>query len=129
MQNFSFVSLSSRSVAQNPGATRFLWSPILRPPEKILTQKTFRGPHLTSLNCVPNFKIISRLEVPQVEEPNDSPYLDMSGFSPFFPLLRPNVLVQRSIKFFEMRLRNMWMSPNRELKTELFLGNVKSKLK
>ncbi len=58
----------------------------------------------------------------------------MSGLSPFFPLLRPNVLVQpknicslvqRSIKFFEMRLHNMWMSPNRELKTELFLGNVK----
>jgi hypothetical protein len=38
----------------------------MKPPEKILTLKKFRGPILTSSTCVSNFRVIFQLEVPQI---------------------------------------------------------------
>jgi hypothetical protein len=54
------------AVAHNPGVKFFLWSPILKPPEMILTPEKFRGPILTSSTCVPNFRVTFQLEVPQI---------------------------------------------------------------
>jgi hypothetical protein len=78
MQNFSFPSLSSRS---EPRSHKISLEPHTEATRKDPDPKKIRGPHLASLICVPNFKVISGLKVPQLEKPNDpqKPHLDMSG--------------------------------------------------
>ncbi len=70
MQNFSFVDLSSRS---EPRSHKISLEPDFEATRKDPDPKKFRGPLLTSLICVSNFKVISGLEVPQLEKPNDPP--------------------------------------------------------
>ncbi len=70
MQNFSSVGLSSRS---EPRSHKISSEPITEATRKDPDPKKFRGPLLTSLICMPSFKVISGLEVPQLEKPNDPP--------------------------------------------------------
>jgi hypothetical protein len=67
MQNFSFVGLFSRSEPRS--------HKIFLEPHTEATRKD-PGPNKNpraSLICVPNFKVISGLEVPQIEKKNDPP--------------------------------------------------------
>ncbi len=70
MQNFSFLGLSSRL---EPRSHKISLEPHTEATIKDPDPKKFRGPLLTSLICVPNFKVLSGREVPQLEKPNDPP--------------------------------------------------------
>ncbi len=66
LQNISFPSLSSRSKLRLHNVSL---EPHCEATRKDPDLKKIREPHLASLTCVPNFKIISQLEVPQTEGP------------------------------------------------------------
>ncbi len=70
LQNFSFPSLPSRS---EPRDHKVSLKPHSEATRKDPDPKKIRGPHLTSLTCVPNFRVISRLKLPQTEGPQDPP--------------------------------------------------------
>jgi hypothetical protein len=98
LQNFSFPSLSSRSESRGHKVSL---EPHTETTRKDPDPKKFPGPHLTSLTCVPNFRIKSLLEVLSLLKSQNSHHAKIVNYNAFSEFLQTHL-------FCSLQVPNLW---------------------